>query len=66
MPQHVPNTPLCRDCDGFATAAIATGARHRDGSRVTLRVTCTACTACTACKGTGHTVPASALVRAGR
>jgi len=60
MHQHAPtNTPVCRDCDGFATAAITTGGRHRDGTRVTLRVTCTAC------KGTGHTAPA-ALVRAGR
>ena len=59
MHQHARNTPVCRDCDGFATAAITTGARHRDGTRVTLRVTCTAC------KGTGHTAPA-ALVRAGR
>jgi len=62
MPQHVPNTSVCRDCDGFATAAITTGARHRDGSRVTLRV------ACPACQGTGHPAPASAsaLVRIGR
>ena len=60
MPQHAPNTPLCPGCDGFATAAITTGTRHDDGTRVTLRVTCTAC------KGTGHTAPAAALVRAGR
>ncbi|MGY1499304.1 hypothetical protein ACW4TU_22420 [Streptomyces sp. QTS52] len=49
MPQLVPNLPVCRDCDGFATAAITTGTRHRDGSRVTLRVTCPAC------QGTGTT-----------
>ncbi|MGW2515953.1 hypothetical protein ACWC09_02765 [Streptomyces sp. NPDC001617] len=59
MPQHVSNTPVCRDCDGFATAAIDTGTRHPDGSRVTLRVTCPAC------RGTGHTHRA-ALVRIGR
>jgi hypothetical protein len=60
MHQHARNTPLCRDCDGFAAAAITTGDRHRDGTRVTLRVVCRAC------KGTGHTAPAAALVRAGR
>ncbi|WP_443073741.1 hypothetical protein [Streptomyces sp. NBC_01478] len=59
MHQHAPNTPLCPDCDGFATASITTGGRHRDGTRVTLRVVCTTC------KGTGHTAPA-ALVRVGR
>uniref|UniRef100_A0AAU3HV38 Molecular chaperone DnaJ n=1 Tax=Streptomyces sp. NBC_01393 TaxID=2903851 RepID=A0AAU3HV38_9ACTN len=47
MPQHVRNMPVCRDCDGFATAAITTGGRNRDGSRTTLRI------ACPACKGTG-------------
>ncbi|MEU1600414.1 hypothetical protein ABZ468_48625 [Streptomyces sp. NPDC005708] len=60
MPQHTQNTPVCRDCDGFATAAITTGTRHRDGTRATLRVDCPAC------KGTGHTVPAPALAQAGR
>jgi DnaJ-class molecular chaperone len=59
MPQHAPNTPVCRDCDGFAAAAITTGTRHADDARATLRVVCPAC------KGTGHTHPA-ALVRAGR
>ncbi|MFJ7229774.1 hypothetical protein ACIQVF_09540 [Streptomyces tendae] len=59
MPQHAQNTRVCRDCDGFATAAITTGTRHRDGSRATLRITCPAC------KGTGHTAPA-ALARTGR
>lgn len=43
MPQHVPNLPVCRDCDGFATVAITTGTRHRDGSRVTVSFTCPAC-----------------------
>ncbi|MPY54097.1 hypothetical protein [Streptomyces acidicola] len=60
MPQHALNTPVCRDCDGFATVAITTGTRHRDGSRSTLRV------ACPSCKGTGHTAPAAALTRAER
>ncbi|WP_395758644.1 hypothetical protein OIE82_10960 [Streptomyces althioticus] len=59
MPQHAQNTRVCRDCDGFATAAITTGTRHRDGTRVTLRV------ACPACKGTGRTAP-DGVVRAGR
>ncbi|MCX4235514.1 hypothetical protein [Streptomyces ortus] len=43
---------ICRACDGFAAAVITTGTRHRDGTRVTLRVTCPAC------QGTGHTTPA--------
>jgi RNase P subunit RPR2 len=60
MPQRAQNTPVCRDCDGFATAAITTGTRNRDGSRATLRVTCRAC------KGTGHTAPAAVLARTGR
>lgn len=59
MPQHAQNTRVCRDCDGFATAAITTGTRHRDGTRVTLRVSCPAC------KGTGRTALAG-VVRAGR
>ncbi|MFD0136435.1 hypothetical protein ACFVIL_21120 [Streptomyces sp. NPDC127159] len=59
MPQHAPNTPVCRDCDGFPVVAITTGTRHDDGSRVTLRV------ACPTCQGTGHTARA-ALVRIGR
>ncbi|WP_406216724.1 hypothetical protein [Streptomyces canus] len=59
MPQHTPNTPVCRDCDGFPVVAITTGTRAPDGTRTTLRVTCLTC------KGTGHAAPA-ALVRAGR
>jgi formate dehydrogenase maturation protein FdhE len=43
MPQHVPNTPVCRNCDGFPVVAITTGGHHRDGSRVLLRVVCPAC-----------------------
>ncbi|MER7720112.1 hypothetical protein ABTX99_24775 [Streptomyces flaveolus] len=60
MPQHAQNTPVCRDCDGFATAAITTGTRNDDGTRATLRVICSTC------KGTGHTTPAAALIRIGR
>ncbi|MFF9285361.1 hypothetical protein [Streptomyces griseosporeus] len=60
MPQHTPRPRLCRDCDGFATAAITTGTRHHDGSRVTVPVTCPSC------KGTGHQHPATTLTRAGR
>ncbi len=59
MPQHARNTRVCRDCDGFATAAVTTGARHADGTRATLRI------ACPTCKGTGHTIPAG-VVRVGR
>ncbi|MFJ2563877.1 hypothetical protein ACIO02_12900 [Streptomyces sp. NPDC087568] len=60
MPQRDRNTRVCRDCDGFASVAITTGARHRDGTRATLHVTCPTC------KGTGHTTPAADLARAGR
>lgn len=60
MPQHVPNTPVCRHCDGFAAAAIDTGTRDTNGNRVTLRVDCPAC------QGTGHTTRPVALVRTGR
>ncbi|MFF0685660.1 hypothetical protein ACFYUG_06125 [Streptomyces albogriseolus] len=59
MPQHASNMRVCRDCDGFATVAITIGARHRDGTRATLRVTCPAC------KGAGTTTPAT-LIRTGR
>ncbi|MEV7690135.1 hypothetical protein ACFW1F_29745 [Streptomyces bungoensis] len=59
MPQHTLPARICRDCDGFAAVAITTGARHRDGTRVTLRVTCPAC------KGSG-TASAARLVRVGR
>ncbi|MFC8196793.1 hypothetical protein ACFUTV_15490 [Streptomyces sp. NPDC057298] len=55
MPQHDSNTLACRDCKGFATAAITTGTRDRDGSRTTLLVVCRTC------NGTGHTAPATAL-----
>ncbi|MFB7289882.1 hypothetical protein [Actinacidiphila glaucinigra] len=62
MPQHAPNRPVCRDCDGFPIVAITTGTRLPDGTRATLRVTCPAC------RGTGHTTPAAAgvLARTGR
>ncbi|MFI1290661.1 hypothetical protein ACH4VM_19665 [Streptomyces sp. NPDC020792] len=60
MPQRARNTRVCRDCDGFASVAITTGTRHRDGTRATLHVTCPTC------KGTGHTTPAADLARAGR
>ncbi|MFE0727532.1 hypothetical protein ACFW2X_04615 [Streptomyces antibioticus] len=60
MPQHAQNTRVCRDCDGFPTVAITTGTRHADGTRATLRVTCSTC------KGIGYTTPASVLARVGR
>ncbi|WP_225636035.1 hypothetical protein [Streptomyces solaniscabiei] len=59
MPQHAPTARICRDCDGFPIVAITTGARHPDGVRATLRVTCPTC------KGTGRVLPAT-LARAGR
>ncbi|EST26103.1 hypothetical protein [Streptomyces roseochromogenus] len=60
MPQRALNIPVCRDCDGFSTAAITTGTRNTDGTRKTLTVTCPAC------KGSGRSLPAPALIRAGR
>ncbi|GGO56713.1 hypothetical protein GCM10012287_50920 [Streptomyces daqingensis] len=33
----------CPDCDGFPVVAIDTGTRHADGTRATLRITCTGC-----------------------
>jgi hypothetical protein len=60
MPQLAPNTSVCRDCDGFATAAITTGTRHRDGTRATLHVDCPTC------KGTGHTTTAPMPAQVGR
>ncbi|WP_149823463.1 hypothetical protein [Streptomyces tailanensis] len=59
MPLRVPNRPVCHHCDGFPVVSITTGDRHRDGSRVLLRVICRAC------RGTGYALPA-ALTRAGR
>ncbi|WP_406414883.1 hypothetical protein [Streptomyces sp. NBC_01614] len=60
MPQRASNTPVCRDCHGFATAAITTGTRHRDGTRATLTVDCRAC------KGTGHAKATSSVAHTGR
>lgn len=60
MPQHISNQPVCHHCDGFPVVAITTGARHRDGSRVTIRVTCRDC------RGTGHTAPAPVMAHTGR
>ncbi|WP_333777549.1 hypothetical protein [Streptomyces sp. IBSBF 3136] len=59
MPQHT-RARICHDCDGHATAHITTGTRHRDGTRVTISVTCARC------KGTGRQLPAAQLSRAGR
>ncbi|MEU7371831.1 hypothetical protein AB0B92_40920 [Streptomyces hygroscopicus] len=61
MPQHThARTRRCPACDGFPTVSVTTGARHRDGSRVTIRVTCPAC------QGTGHAIPTRATVTAGK
>ncbi|MEV0174452.1 hypothetical protein AB0I00_25435 [Streptomyces sp. NPDC050803] len=59
MPVHAPNRPVCRNCAGFCAASVTTGARHRDGSRVTLRVVCPVC------QGTGRSLPARSA-QAGR
>ncbi|MDQ0831554.1 DnaJ-class molecular chaperone [Streptomyces achromogenes] len=60
MPQHARFTRVCRDCAGFASALVTTGARHLDGTRATVRVDCPTC------KGTGTARSASVLVQAGR
>ncbi|WP_449350904.1 hypothetical protein [Streptomyces shaanxiensis] len=61
MPQHAPNTPVCRDCDGFPAVAITTGTRNPDGTRTTLTVTCPTC------QGSGRrTRLTAALARIGR
>ncbi|MCX5376913.1 hypothetical protein [Streptomyces sp. NBC_00091] len=57
MPQST-STP-CRDCDGFATATITTGARTSDGTRATIPVHCPAC------EGLGRSTTA-VLVRVGK
>ncbi|MER6706407.1 hypothetical protein [Streptomyces fumanus] len=49
MGQPTPAPRLCRTCDGFPVVTVTTGTRHRDGTRVTMRVTCPAC------QGTGRT-----------
>ncbi|MFE9800603.1 hypothetical protein ACFYP6_17320 [Streptomyces goshikiensis] len=59
MPQSASTPPVCRDCDGFATATITTGLRTANGTRETLPVHCPAC------RGLGRSVPAG-LVRAGK
>jgi RNase P subunit RPR2 len=41
---------ICPNCDGFATAAVPSGTRHRDGTRALLHIDCRFC------HGTG-TVP---------
>ncbi|GHA14639.1 hypothetical protein ACFOOM_10895 [Streptomyces echinoruber] len=60
MPETTSTERVCRDCDGFATVAVTTGTRHRDGTGATLRV------ACPACRGTGHAPATAGLARAGR
>ncbi|MBI0300210.1 hypothetical protein JBE04_38580 [Streptomyces sp. PRKS01-29] len=61
MPQHThAHTRRCPACDGFPTVAVTTGARHRDGSRVTIRVTCPAC------EGTGHATPTRTAATVGK
>ncbi|MGW0913978.1 hypothetical protein ACWD1Z_19835 [Streptomyces sp. NPDC002784] len=59
MPASASNSPVCRNCNGFPVVSITTGDRHRDGSRVLLRVVCHAC------QGTGNALSV-ARVRAGR
>ncbi|MFG2825787.1 hypothetical protein ACGFX4_40955 [Kitasatospora sp. NPDC048365] len=44
MPQHRhARIRVCHHCDGFASAVIATGSRHLDGTRRTIPVACPAC-----------------------
>ncbi|MFF7612643.1 hypothetical protein [Streptomyces lavendulae] len=59
MPQSALPLYVCRDCDGFATAMIATGLRSTNGTRDTIPVHCPTC------RGLGRTAPA-ALVRVGK
>ncbi|MEU6252231.1 hypothetical protein [Streptomyces sp. NPDC047043] len=49
-PATITRVRICPNCDGFATAAVTSGARHRDGTRLLLHVDCGTC------HGTG-TVP---------
>ncbi|MET8446586.1 hypothetical protein [Streptomyces sp. NPDC005209] len=42
-PATLTRVRICPNCDGFATAAISVGIRHRDGTRVLLRVDCGTC-----------------------
>ncbi|MFJ9244359.1 hypothetical protein [Streptomyces sp. NPDC101776] len=61
MPVRLPIRPVCHHCDGFPVVSVTTGTRHRDGSRVLLRVVCSAC------DGTGRALPLpAALAPAGR
>ncbi|MEV7830407.1 hypothetical protein AB0P12_07220 [Streptomyces subrutilus] len=59
MPQSASTPPICRDCDGFASATITTGSRSTDGTRTTVPVNCPAC------RGLGRTAR-PALARLGR
>lgn len=43
MPQHTPTTPVCRDCDGFATVKVTLGGRDRQGRRRLVTAHCKAC-----------------------
>jgi DnaJ-class molecular chaperone len=47
MPENTPALRRCNNCDGFSTAAIATGQTLADGQRQTIKVTCHTC------RGTG-------------
>ncbi|MYT70303.1 MULTISPECIES: hypothetical protein [unclassified Streptomyces] len=49
MPQHAQNAPVCRDCDGFASAKVTLGGRDRHGHLRTITAHCPAC------HGTGTT-----------
>ncbi|MFE7011045.1 hypothetical protein ACFVAQ_11120 [Streptomyces sp. NPDC057651] len=61
MPQHTQNQPVCRHCDGFASAAITLGGRDRHGKLRTITAHCPAC------HGTGaRTARRPLLVVAGR
>ncbi|MEV0445372.1 hypothetical protein AB0I84_38690 [Streptomyces spectabilis] len=51
---------LCAYCWGFPVVTVTTGARHRNGTRKTLRVTCPDC------NGTGTRGRRVALATVGR
>ncbi|WP_031075534.1 hypothetical protein [Streptomyces sp. NRRL WC-3742] len=59
MPQHdhTPNR-ICPNCSGFASVAIATGVRLRNGSRATIPVNCHTC------HGTGTVTRPLAIAKA--
>ncbi|WP_406427535.1 hypothetical protein [Streptomyces sp. NBC_00147] len=62
MPQHAQNQPVCRHCDGFASAKVTLGGRDRHGYLRTITAHCPACHG----TGTRSTRQVSVLVNVGR